>query len=216
MRPNWFRRLCLIGALLALGVVVLGAWVRLSHAGLGCPDWPGCYGHLTVGDAVENAAAANAAHPERPLEADKAMKEMVHRYFASTLGLLIVLAAVLALRNRRDPAQPVRLPAALVLLVVLDLLLVVKGVLAVLGYNFLQHLEIQNFPLEHQDLQEHIMLPVVVVVQEDIVQAISVELVDLVVVVLEHQQVEVHHPLLLLVKQTLVVAAVEVKYPVLT
>ena len=79
MRPNWFRRLCLLGALLALCVVVLGAWVRLSHAGLGCPDWPGCYGHLTVGDAVENAAAANAAHPERPLEADKAIKEMVHR-----------------------------------------------------------------------------------------------------------------------------------------
>ena len=123
MRPNWFRRLCLIGALLALGVVVLGAWVRLSHAGLGCPDWPGCYGHLTVGDAVENAAAANAAHPERPLEADKAIKEMVHRYFASTLGLLIVLAAVLAFRNRRDAAQPVRLPAALVLLVVFQGLL---------------------------------------------------------------------------------------------
>ena len=123
MRPNWFRRLCLLGALLALGVVVLGAWVRLSHAGLGCPDWPGCYGHLTVGDAMENAAAANAAHPERPLEADKAIKEMVHRYFASTLGLLIVLAAVLAFRNRRDAAQPVRLPAALVLLVVFQGLL---------------------------------------------------------------------------------------------
>jgi heme a synthase len=123
MPHNWFRRLCLAGALLALGVVVLGAWVRLSHAGLGCPDWPGCYGHLTVGDAVENAVAANAAHPERPLEADKAIKEMVHRYFASTLGLLIVLAAVLAFRNRRDPAQPVRLPAALVLLVVFQGLL---------------------------------------------------------------------------------------------
>ena len=61
--------------------------------------------------------------PERPLEADKALKEMVHRYFASALGLLIVLAAVLALRNRRDPAQPVRLPAALVLLVVFQGLL---------------------------------------------------------------------------------------------
>jgi cytochrome c oxidase assembly protein subunit 15 len=123
MRLHWFRRFCLAGALLALCVVVLGAWVRLSHAGLGCPDWPGCYGHLTVGDAVENAAAANAAHPERPLEADKAIKEMVHRYFASTLGLLIVLVAVLAFRNRRDPSQPVRLPAALVLLVVFQGLL---------------------------------------------------------------------------------------------
>jgi cytochrome c oxidase assembly protein subunit 15 len=123
VRSISFRRLCLVGALLALCVIVLGAWVRLSHAGLGCPDWPGCYGHLTAGGAVENAAAANAAYPERPLEADKALKEMVHRYFASALGLLIVLAAVLAFRNRRDPAQPVRLPAALVLLVVFQGLL---------------------------------------------------------------------------------------------
>jgi cytochrome c oxidase assembly protein subunit 15 len=123
MRLTAFRRLCLLGALLALCVIMLGAWVRLSHAGLGCPDWPGCYGHLTVGDAVENAAAANAAHPERPLEADKAIKEMVHRYFASTLGLVILVVAVLAFRNRSDPGQPVRLPAALVMLVVFQGLL---------------------------------------------------------------------------------------------
>ena len=123
MRQTWFRRLCLAGALLALCVVVLGAWTRLGSAGLGCPDWPGCYGHLTVGQAVEHAAEANAAFPERPLEADKAIKEMVHRYFASTLGLLIIAIAVLAFRNRRDPTQPVRLPAALVMLVVFQGLL---------------------------------------------------------------------------------------------
>jgi len=123
MRLTAFRRLCLLGALLALCVIVLGAWVRLSHAGLGCPDWPGCYGHLTVGQAVENAAHANAAYPDRPLEADKALKEMVHRYFASTLGLVIIAVALLAFRNRRDPAQPVRLPAALVILVVFQGLL---------------------------------------------------------------------------------------------
>jgi len=120
MRLTAFRRLCLLGALLALSVIVLGAWVRLSHAGLGCPDWPGCYGHLTVGEAVENAAHANAAYPDRPLEADKALKEMVHRYFASTLGLVILAVAILAFRNRRDPVQPVRLPAALMMLVVLQ------------------------------------------------------------------------------------------------
>ena len=83
MRIATFRRLCLFGTLLAFGVVVLGAYVRLSHAGLGCPDWPGCYGHLTVGEAVENAHAANQAYPERPLEARKAIKEMVHRYLAA-------------------------------------------------------------------------------------------------------------------------------------
>lgn len=123
MDLTWFRRLCLFGVLLALCVIVLGAWTRLGNAGLGCPDWPGCYGHLTVGQAVENAAAANAAFPDRPLEADKALKEMVHRYFASTLGLVIIAIAVVAYARRRDPAQPMRLPALLVLLVVFQGLL---------------------------------------------------------------------------------------------
>ncbi len=87
MRLKLFRRLCLIGTVLAFCVIVLGAYVRLSHAGLGCPDWPGCYGHLTVGEAMQNLDQANAAYPDRPLEADKAWKEMAHRYLASTLGL---------------------------------------------------------------------------------------------------------------------------------
>jgi cytochrome c oxidase assembly protein subunit 15 len=123
MRLPLFRRLCLLGTLIALCVVVLGAWVRLSDAGLGCPDWPGCYGHLTVGQAVENADRANAAFPERPLEADKALKEMIHRYLASALGLLIIAIAVVAWKNRRDPAQPRRLPGFLVMLVVFQGLL---------------------------------------------------------------------------------------------
>ena len=123
MKSTLFRRLCLLATAVALCVIVLGAWVRLSHAGLGCPDWPGCYGHLTVGEAVENAAHANAAYPDRPLEADKAIKEMVHRYFASGLGLLILAIAVLAWMNRRDPAQPMRLPGILVALVVFQGLL---------------------------------------------------------------------------------------------
>ena len=123
MRLALFRRLCLIAALVALCVVVLGAWVRLSHAGLGCPDWPGCYGHLTVGQALDNADHANAAFPERPLEADKALKEMIHRYLATGLGLLVLAIAAVAWSNRRDPAQPVRLPGFLVLLVVFQGLL---------------------------------------------------------------------------------------------
>src|SRR5512134_1558322 len=99
MRLTLFRRLCLLGTVIALCVVVLGAWVRLGDAGLGCPDWPGCYGHLTVGQAVENTDAANAAFPERPLEAEKALKEMIHRYLASALGLLTVVIAVVAWTN---------------------------------------------------------------------------------------------------------------------
>jgi len=123
MKLTLFRRLCLVATLVALCVIVMGAWVRLSDAGLGCPDWPGCYGHLTVGQAVENAEHANAAFPERPLEADKALKEMIHRYAASGLGLLILAIAVLAWLNRRDPAQPMRMPGFLVALVVFQGLL---------------------------------------------------------------------------------------------
>jgi cytochrome c oxidase assembly protein subunit 15 len=123
VRLTLFRRLCLVATLVALVVIVMGAWVRLSDAGLGCPDWPGCYGHLTVGQAVENAHHANAAFPERPLEPDKALKEMIHRYFATGLGLLVIAIAVVAWTNRRDPAQPMRLPGFLVALVVFQGLL---------------------------------------------------------------------------------------------
>jgi heme a synthase len=118
-----FRRLALAGVVLAFGVVVLGAWVRLSNAGLGCPDWPGCYGHLTADDAAQNADAINQAFPERPFTYHKAIKEMVHRYFAGGLVLVIVTLAGLAVTNRRDPQQPVALPIALVGLVFLQALL---------------------------------------------------------------------------------------------
>ncbi len=118
-----FRRLALAGVLLALVVVVLGAWVRLSAAGLGCPDWPGCYGHWSAGSAAENLDAVNQAFPHRPLEYHKAIKEMVHRYFASGLGFLILVLAGLAIRNREDPQQPVALPLALVGLVIFQGLL---------------------------------------------------------------------------------------------
>lgn len=123
MLPKLFRRLALASAILAFAVIVLGAWVRLSAAGLGCPDWPGCYGHLTAGHAAENVDAVNEAFPERPFEYEKAVKEMVHRYFASTLGLLIVVMAGLAIANRQDPRQPVVLPVALVALVIFQGLL---------------------------------------------------------------------------------------------
>ena len=89
---------------------MLGAWVRLTDAGLGCPDWPGCYGRLVVPDAA-TAPAELGSEYTRPLEAGKAWREMIHRYLASTLGLVCVALAVIAWRNRRDPAQPSRAPA---------------------------------------------------------------------------------------------------------
>ncbi len=75
---------------LAFAVVVLGAYTRLKDAGLGCPDWPGCYGYLSVPGAAANVETAEARFPHAPFEAHKAWPEMVHRYFAGTLGLLIL------------------------------------------------------------------------------------------------------------------------------
>ena len=117
-----FRRLALFATGFALVVVILGAFTRLSDAGLGCPDWPGCYGHLAWPDEVHEIDQANTAFG-RPVEVHKAWKEMVHRYFAGTLGLLIATLFVLALVNRRDPRQPVALPLALLGLVIFQAML---------------------------------------------------------------------------------------------
>ena len=118
-----FVRLARVGALLALAVVMLGAWVRLTDAGLGCPDWPGCYGRLVVPDAATTSPAELGGEYTRPLEEGKAWREMIHRYLASTLGLICVALAVIAWRNRRDPNQPWRAPIALVALVIMQGLL---------------------------------------------------------------------------------------------
>lgn len=115
----WLSR---AGAALALVVVAVGAWVRLTDAGLGCPDWPGCYGRLLVSQQLAVGAEIEAEYG-RVLEAGKAWREMFHRYLASTLGLVCIALAALAWANRRDPAQPRRLPLALVGLVVFQGLL---------------------------------------------------------------------------------------------
>jgi cytochrome c oxidase assembly protein subunit 15 len=108
------RRLALAAMLLAFCVVVFGAYVRLTDAGLGCPDWPGCYGHVTPAAA----AAADAGTADAPLHLGKAWNEMIHRYGASTLGLVIVVMAAFALRWRRHVDVPVGLPLALVGMVI--------------------------------------------------------------------------------------------------
>lgn len=102
-----YRRLVSAALALVAVVVVFGAYVRLSDAGLGCPDWPGCYGQLSPEHAAGHIEAAAAAQPGGPVSLPKAWKEMIHRYLAATLGLLIIAVAVLAWRRRgADEAVP--------------------------------------------------------------------------------------------------------------
>ncbi len=122
-RLAWFRRAALAATLLCAIVVVVGAWVRLTNAGLGCPDWPGCYGHFHPSQAVDRVAEINAANPERPFDYQKAINEMVHRYIVGALGILVLGLAALSVWNRRDPVQPRVLPWVLVVLLVFQALL---------------------------------------------------------------------------------------------
>lgn len=120
---NFYRRLILVALLLAFGVVALGAYVRLSDAGLGCPDWPGCYGKITPHHASEEINEALAQNPSGPVSHAKAWKEMVHRYFAGTLGLLVLGIAVLSIKHRAAAKGSPALPIALLCLIVFQALL---------------------------------------------------------------------------------------------
>ncbi len=95
-KQTWIFRLALLATAITCIVVVLGAFTRLSNAGLGCPDWPGCYGHLTWPTTVEHVVTAEKLFPESPVEHDKTWPEMVHRHFAGLLGLLILTLATVA------------------------------------------------------------------------------------------------------------------------
>ncbi|VXC63472.1 MULTISPECIES: COX15/CtaA family protein [unclassified Pseudomonas] len=113
-------RLALFATLLTVVVVLLGAYTRLTHAGLGCPDWPGCYGFLGVPMSEHKQAIAEARFPEAPVEVAKGWYEMIHRYFAGALGLVILVIAAQAVRRRAEPTQPLRLPLAILALVILQ------------------------------------------------------------------------------------------------
>jgi len=117
------HRLAMTAAIIALCVIVLGAWVRLSHAGLGCPDWPGCYGQLTWPQAAQEVEIANQAFPERPFESNKAWREMVHRYLAGTLMLLVFAIAWKTWRDPQSNRQLRILATILVLLIIFQALL---------------------------------------------------------------------------------------------
>ncbi|MFC6671020.1 COX15/CtaA family protein [Marinobacterium aestuariivivens] len=121
-KESWPLKLSHIGVILALVVVMLGGWTRINDAGLGCPDWPGCYGHIVLPGSEEAIAKAQALYPDQPLLADKGWIEMVHRYVAGSLGLLILILAVAGWRRRHLVRYPVRLSLALCGLVILQAL----------------------------------------------------------------------------------------------
>ena len=115
-----FKKLAMVAAALALFVVVLGAYVRLSDAGLGCPDWPGCYGTLTVPQSESALQHAQAAYPDSPVEHPKAWKEMIHRYFAGALGLLVAAIFVVGWRARNTIKVSPWLTTFLAILIVMQ------------------------------------------------------------------------------------------------
>ena len=112
-RHRHFHRLAWLAVALALGVIVFGAFVRLSNAGLSCPDWPTCYGRATWPQAV-GEVADHAASAIRPFETHKAWREQVHRMLAGTLGVLVLALALLAARRRRFGIAQILLASALV------------------------------------------------------------------------------------------------------
>jgi heme a synthase len=118
----FYRRLIAFTVVLTLALIMLGAYVRLADAGLGCPDWPGCYGHLTPTSAQAKIAGAVAEQggEHGPVSMAKAWKEMGHRYVAMFLGALIVGIAWLAVAYRHSLKQSPILPLVLVGVVIMQ------------------------------------------------------------------------------------------------
>ncbi len=103
---GWLHGLALLTLFLTFDLVVFGAFTRLSDSGLGCPDWPGCYGHASPLGAKEQIHVAQTAQPTGPVTHGKAWVEMVHRYLASAVGFLILLLAVFSWRGREKFQLP--------------------------------------------------------------------------------------------------------------
>ena len=99
---NRIKNLSLFGVCFAFVVIALGAWTRLVDAGLGCPDWPGCYGFVVFPINEADIAIAEGRYPLFPYDINKAIPEVVHRYFAAALGLLAILLVFLALKKTND------------------------------------------------------------------------------------------------------------------
>ena len=119
-----FHRLAWLACALAFGVIVFGAFVRLSNAGLSCPDWPTCYGRAAWPTATSHIVD-QAATAIRPVEVHKAWREQLHRMLAGTLATLVLLLALLAARRRRFGIATI---AAAAVIVALSVVLYIRHV----------------------------------------------------------------------------------------
>ena len=97
--PLKFRKLAWVTAFLTLDLIMVGSFTRLTDSGLGCPDWPGCYGQSNPWSAGAEIDRAQSALPTGPVTFSKAWIEMVHRYFALAVGVLIIVLTVQAWRR---------------------------------------------------------------------------------------------------------------------
>ena len=95
-----YRRIVFLTWFLTLDLIMFGAFVRLTDSGLGCPDWPGCYGSVTPIGALDSIREAVKVMPDGPVTLPKAWIEMIHRYVGALLGFLIILIVALGWRNR--------------------------------------------------------------------------------------------------------------------
>ena len=102
MDNSMISKLSFLGAAFTLFVISLGAWVRLTDAGLGCPDWPGCYGFVVFPINEADIAIAESRYPLFPYDINKAIPEVVHRYFAAGLGLIAIFLVYLSFRKTND------------------------------------------------------------------------------------------------------------------
>ena len=115
---NFYKRLTFFATLLALIVVSFGAYTRLTDSGLGCPDWPGCYGTLSVPESIDQIEKAQAVYPDSPVEIEKAWIEMIHRYIAGILGIMILVIAFMSIRLREQINYSLKWPFFLLGLVI--------------------------------------------------------------------------------------------------
>ena len=125
MDDSKISKLSFVGALFTLIVISLGAWVRLTDAGLGCPDWPGCYGLLTTPDTVDELAKAREYYPNADIDVGKAWREMLHRYMAGLLGLYVFFITYISIKySKRSYMLPVLISILIIIQAIMGMLTV--------------------------------------------------------------------------------------------